>query len=346
MARSVRIEYSGAFYHVMARGNQGQAIFRGVVDRRYFLKVLSEACGRTGWRIHAWVLMGDHYHLLVETPEANLVEGMKWVQNTYTRRFNLRHGLSGRLFADRYKSVLVEGGGYYYETLLDYIHLNPVRARLVKPEKNESVLDYAWSSVAGGYALPSSTRPKWLAAESGLAAFELADTSEGRRKFVKRLDRRALTEGWEWAGLSVLDAEMDARCSHLQRGWYWGSPEFGERMLKLGEGLLKRRRQRSYRGSPEVREHGEKEALKILKEGLAACGLKEKQLQDLPGSDGRKVMLAVEIWEKTTVGLGWISEHLAMKSPANVSQHIRQLRADLDTASGKPSANKRSRAGH
>jgi hypothetical protein len=72
------------------------------------------------------------------------------MQNTYTRGFNIRHGLWGRLFGDRYKSVLVEGEGFYYQTLMDYIHLNPARARLVNPENDQSVLDYAWSSVAGG----------------------------------------------------------------------------------------------------------------------------------------------------------------------------------------------------
>lgn len=131
MARSIRIEYPGAFYHVMARGNRRENIFLDDDDRRFFLKTLAEACGMTGWRIHAWVLMGNHYHVLIETPEANLVTGMQWLQNTYTRRFNTRHGLWGRLFGDRYKAVLVEGEGYYYETLLDYIHLNPVRAVLV-----------------------------------------------------------------------------------------------------------------------------------------------------------------------------------------------------------------------
>ena len=77
----------------MARGNRRQPIFCDDDDRRYFLAALAEACGRTGWRIHAWVLMGNHYHLLIETPEPNLVEGMKWLQNTYTRRFNTRHRL-------------------------------------------------------------------------------------------------------------------------------------------------------------------------------------------------------------------------------------------------------------
>ena len=77
MARNIRIEYPGAYYHVMARGNRREAIFGDDVDRRFFLKTLGEACGMTGWRVHAWVLMGNHYHLVIETPEANLVAGMQ-----------------------------------------------------------------------------------------------------------------------------------------------------------------------------------------------------------------------------------------------------------------------------
>ena len=86
MARPLRIEYPGAVYHVMARGNQRQAIFRDDADRQRFMATLGEACQKTGWRVHAFVLMGNHYHLLLETPEANLVAGMKWLQGTYTQR--------------------------------------------------------------------------------------------------------------------------------------------------------------------------------------------------------------------------------------------------------------------
>jgi REP element-mobilizing transposase RayT len=84
MARPIRVEYAGAVYHIMARGNQGQKIYADDGDRRMWSATVSEACRRTGWRIHAWVLMGNHYHLLLETPEANLVSGMKWLQGTYT----------------------------------------------------------------------------------------------------------------------------------------------------------------------------------------------------------------------------------------------------------------------
>src|SRR5437867_7944536 len=98
MARPLRIEYAGAVYHVMARGNQGQRIFADDGDRRVWLATLRDAWRRTGWRIHAWVLMGNHYHLLLETPEANLVSGMKWLQGTYTQRYNARHRKRGHLF--------------------------------------------------------------------------------------------------------------------------------------------------------------------------------------------------------------------------------------------------------
>ena len=98
MPRSVRIEFPGAFYHLMARGNRRQPIFADDDDRRFFLKALADACEMTGWRVHAWALMSNHYHLMIETPEPNLVEGMKWLQNAYTRRFNTRHRLWGRLF--------------------------------------------------------------------------------------------------------------------------------------------------------------------------------------------------------------------------------------------------------
>src|SRR6266853_2790449 len=103
MARAIRLQYAGAVYHVMARGNQGDPIFRDVQDRRVWLETLREACQKTGWRIHAYVLMGNHYHLLLETPEANLVEGMKWLQGAYTQRHNTRHKVRGHLFQGRRK---------------------------------------------------------------------------------------------------------------------------------------------------------------------------------------------------------------------------------------------------
>lgn len=324
MPRSVRIEYPGAFYHVMARGNLRGRIFFDDDDRRFFLEALGEACGKTGWRIHAWVLMGNHYHLFVETPQGNLVAGMRWLQNTVTRRFNVRHRQWGRVFGDRYKSVLVEGHqAGYYETLWDYIHLNPVRGGLIRPEKGQSVLDYPWSSVAGGYALPRGRRAKWLAVEEGLAILGVDDSVAGRRKLVERLNRRAVEEGRR-SGMVPLPAEVDARMSHLRRGWYWGSQEFGERMLKLGSKAIGKGKSRAYSGSRERRAHDALRAEEWIREGLKSGGLEEAELEELKGNDARKVALGKLVWEKTTVSQGWIAQRLMMASAANVSQVLRR----------------------
>jgi putative transposase len=271
------------------------------------------------------VLMGNHYHLVIETPEANLVAGMQWLQNAFTRRFNARHRLWGRLFGDRYKAVVVEGGsGYYYETLLDYIHLNAVRAKLVQPRRRQSVLDYKWSSVAGGHALPARKRPSWLATEAALAAFGCKDTASGRRRWVERLDRRAVEEEGEKCGLVALPREVDARCSHLRRGWYWGSQAFGEKVLKMAARTLRRNRNRIYRASLERRAHDAARAEQLLEEGLRAARLEMDQLPRLSGADARKVAIARAIWEQTVVSQIWLAARLSMKSAANVSQQLRR----------------------
>ncbi len=101
MPRPLRIQYAGAVYHLMARGSRGQAIYGDDTDRSGFLRTLGETCQRAGWRIHAYVLMPNHYHLLAETPEANLVAGMKWLQSTYTLRYTARHRIHGPLFQGR-----------------------------------------------------------------------------------------------------------------------------------------------------------------------------------------------------------------------------------------------------
>src|SRR5436309_394590 len=145
MARKLRVEYSGAIYHVMNRGDRREAIFLDDLDRQRFLETLSETCTRTDWQIHAFCLMGNHFHLVLETPQPNLVVGMKWFLGTYTLRFNHRHKLFGHLFSGRYKALPVDGSGNgYLRTVCDYVHLNPVRAQLLTAER--PLRTYPWSS--------------------------------------------------------------------------------------------------------------------------------------------------------------------------------------------------------
>src|SRR5271168_1345006 len=129
MARKLRIQYAGAVYHVMHRGDRREAVFEDDQDRQRFLETVSEACQKTAWQIHAYCLMRNHFHLVVETPQPNLVVGMKWLLGVYTKRFNIGHKECGHLFAGRYKALHVEGSGNgYLATVCDYVHLNAARA--------------------------------------------------------------------------------------------------------------------------------------------------------------------------------------------------------------------------
>ena len=334
MARNIRIEYEGAYYHVIARGNRRAEIFLNDDDRRSFLVTLEEACEMTGWRVHAWVLMDNHYHLFIETPEANLVEGMKWFQNTYTRRFNVRHKAWGRLFGDRYKAILVEGESrYYYETLLDYIHLNPVRAGLIKPENKQSVLDYPWSSIANGYALQPNERKPWMVCSDGLKSFGFLDTHDGRREMIERLDQRAIAESEDRCGVPVITNETNERISHLRRGWYWGAEDFSKKMLSLLKNICEKQECSTHRSTVEHTAHGLQQAEKWLYEGLLQAKLSSEDLLSLTGSDPRKVFLALFLRKKTTVTNAWLADRLKMKSAGNVSRQLTQV--DLEKLAQK-----------
>lgn len=145
MPRKLRLEYPGAIYHVLNRGDQREDIFWDDEDRQKFLATLEEAWQKTDWEVQAYCLMRNHFHLVVETPRANLVAGMKWVSGVYTKRFNIRHKLCGHVLAGRYKALLVEGSGNgYLRRVCDYVHLNPVRARLLRAE--EPLESFRWSS--------------------------------------------------------------------------------------------------------------------------------------------------------------------------------------------------------
>lgn len=140
MARTLRLEYPGAVYHVTSRGNARCKIYRDEEDREIFLATLAWVVERFGWFCHAYCLMDNHYHLLIETPEANLSRGMRQINGVYTQRFNRRHHKVGHLFQGRYKAILVERDSYLLE-LARYIVLNPVRAKMVKAPET-----YPWSS--------------------------------------------------------------------------------------------------------------------------------------------------------------------------------------------------------
>ena len=163
MSRPLRLDHSGAVWHITSRGNEKREIFRDLADRDGLLAVLADVVDVCRWRIHAYVLMGNHYHLLLETPEANLSQGMHRLNGIYSLRFNRRHERVGHLFQGRFHSVLVDKDAHLME-LLRYVVLNPVRAGLV-----HSPQDWEWSNYRSTVGL--KTPPPWLEVNWTLAQF-------------------------------------------------------------------------------------------------------------------------------------------------------------------------------
>jgi REP element-mobilizing transposase RayT len=173
MARPLRLEYPGAVYHLTSRGNAREAVYLDDEDREGFLEVLGEAVARYGWRCHAYCLMDNHYHLLVETPEPNLSLGMRHLNGVSTQRFNRRHGRVGHRFQGRFKAILVDRDRYLLE-LARYIVLNPVRAGVVK-----DAAAYPWSSYCA--TAGQAPYPVWLTRDWVLRQFAKTRTVAQRR---------------------------------------------------------------------------------------------------------------------------------------------------------------------
>lgn len=179
MSRPLRIEYPGAYYHVTSRGNEQKDVFKSQRDREKFLEYLASATERYGAVIHAYCLMSNHYHLLLETPEGNLSQIMRHINGAYTTYFNIKRKRAGHLFQGRYKAILIEADEYLTE-LSRYIHLNPVRVRIVeRPEQ------YQWSSYRS--YISQNTPPEWLKTEFILGYFaqKTADAHNRYRTFVE-----------------------------------------------------------------------------------------------------------------------------------------------------------------
>ena len=186
-------------------------------DRQRFVDTLGEVCAKTGWQVHAYVLMPNHFHLVVETPQPNLVAGMKWFLGTYTSRFNRRHKLFGHLFSGRYKSLIVDGSGSgYLKSVGDYVHLNPARAKLVAV--HAPLKGFAWSSWPAYLAAPSK-RPAWLRVDRLLGEWGIPkDSPAGRQRLERALEERR-------------EAEEGEEFKPIRRGWCLGEEKFRKELL-------------------------------------------------------------------------------------------------------------------
>jgi putative transposase len=315
MSRPLRIQYPGAVYHVMARGDHGQEIFQDDRDRKCFLATLGEACGKTGWRIHAYVLMDNHYHLLVETPEGNLVSGMKWVQGAYTQRYNRRHRVVGHLFQGRYKAVIVdEQEEDYFAVVSSYIHLNPARAGLIQIGA-ERLKRYRWSSYPW-YLNRVGKRAVWLRTERVMGSLGLGPQEV--KGYEGYIEGRVL----ELASKARYK-ELEEEWKVLRRGWYLGGKGFVEKLQEHLEMVMHGRRRESYSGDTKTA-HDEAAAERELQRAFRALGLKEGEAEQMPKGAAEKVVLAWWLRRRTTVTLRWVSERLVMGHYTRVTQAIRR----------------------
>jgi putative transposase len=214
------VEFGGAVYHVMARGNERKAIYRDDHDRQRFVETLAEMVERFGVRLHAYVLMANHYHLLLETPQPNLSQAVGWLQVTYTVRFNRRHRRSGHLFQGRFKAQLVEADEYA-QGLVEYVHLNPVRPRRkherLSGERAAELDGYRWSSHRVYAGLERKT-PGWLR-QDWLRYWGERDAQRSYRRSLARWFDREIESPWEkLVGGLVLGGPDLLKCAQRHLG--------------------------------------------------------------------------------------------------------------------------------
>jgi len=262
MSRPLRIEYEGALYHVTSRGNAQSDIYLSDDDRDMFLSVLSHVVDRFGWICHAYCLMSNHFHLMIETPKGNLSRGMRQLNGMYTQRFNRAHGRVGHLFQGRFKSIVVDKDAYLLE-LSRYIVRNPVTAGMVKDAG-----DWPWSSylaTSGEVSSPLFLDVDWLLSQFG------SDTEKARAAYVAFVrDEQGASPWAQLNGPDILgDDEFRERLQPAKRGVMIGIPKRKQllRHLPLPE-IAREGRERSAWMREAYREHGY-----TMQEIATYCGL-------------------------------------------------------------------------
>lgn len=303
MARPLRMESESGVYHVLNRGNYRADIFRSDKTKAAFLHCLDEACQQTGWEVHAWCLMSNHYHLALSTPGANLGDGMRWLQGTFSTRFNRLRKECGHLFQGRYKSLLVDPDGGL-GPLCHYIHLNPVRAKL-RPAA--ALADYRWTSLP--WLFNPKIRPAWYHPQPALEhAGGLADTPAGRKKYLDYL-------GW----LSEDEpARKEQRFAAMSKGWVIGTAKFAKDMIKENQALVGQGR-RMAAATRETRELLWQEELDVL---LKKMRRTSADLGQAKKSADWKVALAAALKRRTTATNRWLGETLNMGGLHEVSRLV------------------------
>lgn len=302
VARKLRIQFAGALYHVINRGNYRRDLFETTGAAEAFLRVLFEAAARHGWLLHAFVLMRNHYHLAIETPKPNLTAGMHWLQSTIAVRFNRYRQERGHLFQGRYQALLVEDFSALAR-VVDYIHLNPIRAKVIPAEQ---VMNYRWGSLRWFMRGP---RPASLQAVAWLQARgEWSDTAEGWRAYAAHLVR-----------LGQDEAEQKRQgLEGLSRGWALGTRSWREAVardhahLRLTAGLERE----------QARALNEAAWAETLAELLQEMGRRSEELAVRPRNQPWKLELARRLRHEAGASVIWITQALKFGRPSSLRSYL------------------------
>ena len=288
--------------------------FESEDDVRLFLKTLSEAAQRADLVVHAYVLMSTHYHMLLETPGGNLVDGMKWLQGAFTQRMNAMNRTWGHLFQGRYKAKVIETGApEYFRRVADYIHLNPAEAGLAGIRADRPLERYRWSSYPF-YVNAPGPRPEWLTVAEVLSHHHLTDTIKGRRTYRELLEGRAR----EIARDPEAYRESEENRG-MERGWVHGSGEFRRQMADWLAGQERNSRKPVY-DARQKRDLTEKAVRQVISKGCSFLRTDPVDLPLLRKGDAVKVMLAAFIKEHYPLSNRSISNLLSMGHPTFISR--------------------------
>jgi len=303
MPRKLRLEYPGAVYHVINRGNYRADIFATPAARTAFTSCLWEACRKSGWRLHAYVLMRNHFHLALETPKGNLVPGMQWLQATFANRFNRLRNERGHLFQGRYKALLVEPGAALGQ-LCHYIHLNPVRAKVTSVARLKDFRDSSYWHLWHRAERPASLHLSTALAQAG----SLADTPAGHRAYEKFL---------AWQSARGPAGRNQAYVS-LSRGWALGSKNFKEKLLQ-DHAITADTRAWETQGKTEIREA---QWSKLLEKSRQTLGYKSADLCHPPAAQSWKIALMIHLKETTQASNAWLAQQFGIPRPKYVSRLV------------------------
>lgn len=301
MARKLRIQFGGAIYHVINRGNYREDVFGSVGAAIAFEQILAQACERFGWRIHAYAIMRNHFHLVLETPQPNLVDGMHWLQGTYATRFNRKRSENGHVFQGRYRALLIEGE-VALGRVVAYVHLNPVRAGIVDARH---VAQFRWTSLRRFVA---GERLTWLISVQWLAQLGLDDSTTGWRGYVDRLVQLA----------SDPEEQEKQGFNEMTRGWAIGSIGW-KRAIAKEHAHLALSRGVSDVAIREMRAARWNEALQQI---LAGNGKAMSDIIRDAKSAGWKIRAAKDLRETSDASYAWIAERLNMGAAASVRVYI------------------------